>query len=165
MEHAHIMEIKNPAQVGNNQHYEAQICHDLDHTDKLHHFELATMICDLHLRLSNYSDVNNDNYYLLTAAQLVDGSHQSHNSYFNKALHIQNNDQALCLLCTFTKSHITFYLNHSPSFKQMTVNDVGKKFGLPDLYPALTDFVCHYTPDSPANYVCCRWSVKGSGQY
>ena len=44
MEHAHIMEIKNPAQAGNNQCYEAQICHDLDHTDKLCHFEFATMI-------------------------------------------------------------------------------------------------------------------------
>ena len=49
MEHAHIMEIKNPAQAGNNQCYEAQICHDLDHTDKLCHFKLATMIRDPHL--------------------------------------------------------------------------------------------------------------------
>ena len=83
------MEIKNPAQAGNNQCYEAQICRDLDHTDKLCHFEFTTMICDPHLRLSNYSDVDNN---LPTAAQLVNGSHQSHNNYFNKASHIQNND-------------------------------------------------------------------------
>ena len=39
-EHAHITEIKNPAQAGNNRQYKVQICHDLDRTDKLHRFEL-----------------------------------------------------------------------------------------------------------------------------
>ena len=150
MEHAHIMEIKNPAQAGNNQRYEAQICHDLDCTDRLCHFELATMIQDPHLRLSDYSDVDNNP---LTAAQLVNGSHQSHNNYFNKASHIQNNDQALHPLHTFTESHITFHLNCSPSFKQMTIDDMAEKFGLPDLCPTLTDFLCHYMPDNSANYV------------
>ena len=38
------MEIKNPAQTGNNQQYEAQICHDLNHTNKTCHFDLATAI-------------------------------------------------------------------------------------------------------------------------
>ena len=140
-EHAHITEIKNPTWAGNNQCYKAQICCDLDCMDILCHFELATMICNPHLRLSDYSDIDNN---LLTVAQLVDGSHQSHNNYFNKASHIQNNDWALCLLCTFTESHITFHLNHPSSFKQMTVNDAAEKFGLPDLHPTLTDFVSLY---------------------
>ena len=90
MEHAHITEIKNPAQVGNNQCYEVQICHDLNHTDKLRCFKLATTICDPHLRL-NYSNFNDVNSYLSTATQPLKGSCQSHN-YFNKALHLQNND-------------------------------------------------------------------------
>jgi hypothetical protein len=33
-EHANIMEIKDPAHLGNNQNYEAQICWHLDRTDK-----------------------------------------------------------------------------------------------------------------------------------
>ena len=154
MEHAHITEIKNPARAGNNQHYEAQICHDLNCMDKLCCLELATMIRDPHLRLSDYSDVDNNPP---TAAQLVNDSHQSHNNYFDKASHIQNNDQALRLLCTFTESHIAFHLNCSPSFKQMTVNDMAEKFGLPDLHPTLTDFLCHYMPDNSANYVIGGW--------
>ena len=35
----------------------------------------------------------------------------------------------------------------------MTVDDAAEKFGLPDLCPALTDILCHYTPDNSANYV------------
>ena len=45
-EHAHITEIKNPAQAGNNQGYEVQICRDLDHTNKIRCFDLAAAICD-----------------------------------------------------------------------------------------------------------------------
>jgi hypothetical protein len=45
-EHAHITEIKNPADSGNNQNYEEQICCNLDHMDKIHHFDLATTIKD-----------------------------------------------------------------------------------------------------------------------
>ena len=72
-EHAHITEIKNPAQVGNNQCYEVQICCDLDHTDKLRHIKLATTIHDPHLRL-NYSDIGHVNSYLSTVTQLLKGS-------------------------------------------------------------------------------------------
>ena len=39
----------------------------------------------------------------------------------------------------------------------MTVDDVAEKFGLPDLHPALTDFLCYYTPDNLANYVIGGW--------
>ena len=39
----------------------------------------------------------------------------------------------------------------------MTVNDAAEKFGLPDLRPALTDFLCHYTPDNSANYDIGGW--------
>ena len=89
-EHAHMMEIKNPARAGNNQHYEVQICHDLDHMDKLCHFKLATMTHDPHLRL-NYSDLGDVDSYPSTVTQLLEGSCQSHN-YFDKALHFQDND-------------------------------------------------------------------------
>ena len=57
-ERAHITEIKNPAHAGNNQHNKSQICYDLDHTDKLHCFELATSIYNLHLTASDYSTNN-----------------------------------------------------------------------------------------------------------
>ena len=45
-EHTHITEIKNPARAGNNWQYEAQICRDLDRTDKMCCFDLAIAIQD-----------------------------------------------------------------------------------------------------------------------
>ena len=57
-EHAHITEIKNPAQAGNNQQYKAQICHNLDHTDKLHCFKLATSVCNTHLAPSDHHNID-----------------------------------------------------------------------------------------------------------
>ena len=58
-EHAHITEIKNPAQAGNNQGYEVQICRDLDCTDKIRHFDLAAAIRNpVGLIPSNYSADN-----------------------------------------------------------------------------------------------------------
>ena len=41
-EHAHIMEIKDPAQQSNNNNYHPQICRHLDRKEKLRRFELAT---------------------------------------------------------------------------------------------------------------------------
>lgn len=150
-EHAHITEIKNPARAGNNQRYEAQICRDLDRTDKLRRFELATTIRDPHLRL-NYGEVDDVDSYLSTATQPPEGSCRSYN-YFDKALHLQDDDRALRPLRTFTNSHVAFHVNRHPNFRQMTIDDAAEKFGLPDLHPALTDFMCHYTPDDPVNYV------------
>ncbi|KAF8548502.1 hypothetical protein OG21DRAFT_1489339 [Imleria badia] len=40
-EHAHIQEIKTPAQMGNNQNYYNQIARYLDRSDKCFHFDLA----------------------------------------------------------------------------------------------------------------------------
>ena len=154
-EHAHIMEIKNPAQAGNNQCYEAQIYCDLYHTDKLCHFKLATMTHDPHLRL-NYSDLGDVNSYPSTVTQLLEGSCQSHN-YFDKASHLQDDDWALHPLHTFTNSHVAFHVNCHLSFRQMTINDAAEKFGLADLHPALTDFVCHYVPNNLVNYVIGGW--------
>ena len=54
-EHAHITKIKNPARSGNNQNYETQICRDLDRTDKLRRFDIATSIRESYMDSSNES--------------------------------------------------------------------------------------------------------------
>lgn len=51
----HITKIKNPAHIGNNQNYKLQICHDLNHTDKLCCFELTMSICAPHSIPLDYS--------------------------------------------------------------------------------------------------------------
>jgi hypothetical protein len=45
-EQAHITEIKMPSRATNNQCYEAQIVHHLDHAEKCHWFDLATSLQD-----------------------------------------------------------------------------------------------------------------------
>jgi hypothetical protein len=67
MEHTHITEIKNPSDSSNNQHYESQICHYLDQANKCHQFDLATVICEVHIDFcdwksdkSNHHDDDND---------------------------------------------------------------------------------------------------------
>ena len=54
-EHAHVMEIKNPAHAGNNQNYYAQIACHLDRSDRCFRFDLATGIAS--------HDSHSDNSY------------------------------------------------------------------------------------------------------
>ena len=155
-EHAHIMEIKCPAQAGNNYCYEAQICWDFDCTDKLCCFQLATSICDLLLEPSDYCDSNttnqsnldisqedvNDAPATILLAQLMTGFLQSPSNYFDEATVLKDDPKALFF--TFTDAHTTFHLICNPTFKQMTINEATKKFGLLDLCAALMDFMHHY---------------------
>ncbi|KIM55110.1 hypothetical protein SCLCIDRAFT_30621 [Scleroderma citrinum Foug A] len=48
-EHAHIMEIKDPAQQSNNNNYDPQICRHLNRKEKLRRFDLATTFHQLAL--------------------------------------------------------------------------------------------------------------------
>jgi hypothetical protein len=52
MEHAHIDVIKVLSCSSNNQKYEEQICHHLDHSDKCRCFDLATSICQAQMVFS-----------------------------------------------------------------------------------------------------------------
>ena len=102
-EHAHITEIKNPAQAGNNQGYEVQICRDLDCTEKICRFDLAAAIHDpVGLIPSNYSADNHSDQIVsdvsvdgkdevsapILLARLVRGSLQTPNNYFDEAVMI-----------------------------------------------------------------------------
>jgi hypothetical protein len=58
-EHTHINVIKDPTQSGNNQTFDAQVCHYLDHQEKCQLFMQATMMRDLKLhRDSDDSDLD-----------------------------------------------------------------------------------------------------------
>ena len=165
-EHAHITKIKNPTWSGNNQNYETQICHDLDCTDKLCWFDLATSICESYMDSPNESkdhssskidilqqvdsSADNNNNVRIPLAWLIAGLLGSFQNYFDKALYLRNDPQALRPLHTFTDGHTALHLNCDPSSKQMTIDEATVVYGIPDLYPALTDFIHHYTPTSPA---------------
>ena len=79
--------------------------------------------------------------------QLVEGSCQSYN-YFNKALHLQDNDQAF-----HPSIHSATLTSHSiliTTQVSCTINGTGEKFGIPDLHP---DFVLYFGQDNLVNYV------------
>ena len=88
----------------------------------------------------------------LSLAQLVKGQLQTPNDYFDDAPLLQNDSRALHPFCTFENAHTTFHPNCHLNFKQMTVEDAAKKFGLPDLRPALLDFMHHYAPEISDSY-------------
>ena len=45
-EHAHVTEIKTPAEASNNHNYDPQICQYLDRSEKCRMFELATSLAE-----------------------------------------------------------------------------------------------------------------------
>ena len=65
----------------------------------------------------------------------------------------RQDSQALWPFCTFTDTCVAFYLNQDPSIKQMSVDEAAKKYGLPDLCPALADFIHCYTPSNSVPYL------------
>ena len=80
----HITKIKNPVHTGNYQNYELQICHDLNHTDKLCCSELAMSICVPHsipLDYKKSEHTKQSNPF----AQLITSSLQSPNNYFDES--------------------------------------------------------------------------------
>ncbi|KAG2105843.1 uncharacterized protein F5147DRAFT_746400 [Suillus discolor] len=45
-------------------------------------------------------------------------------------------------LRTFIIGHMAFHLTYSPSIRSISINNAAIKFGLPDLWPAIADFLC-----------------------
>ena len=160
-EHAHITEIKIPGRSGNNQSYNPQICRWLDRSEKHRNFGLALSIHELqhnnnpndmihgtgdgndHYGASD-SDSDNDN-------DGGDGDYQfeiphqdsSHTDLFSRAAQSSatikpTTPLPLRTLCTNTTA---FKLNFRPSLSSITVDEAAIKFKLPDLRPALADYI------------------------
>ena len=66
---------------------------------------------------------------------------------------IQKDPQASQPFQTFTDNGAAFHLNRDPSFKQMSIDQVAEKYRLPDLRPALVDFIHRYMPSNSAPYL------------
>ena len=121
---------------------------------------MATAIRDSHLTpfdAGNDTDTcdsedNRDDPTALSLAQLVKGQPRTPNDYFDDAALLQNDLCALRPFRTFANTHTAFHLNRHPNFKQMMVEDAATKFGLPDLRPALVDFMYRYAPEISDSY-------------
>ncbi|KAG1837762.1 hypothetical protein F4604DRAFT_1942034 [Suillus subluteus] len=155
-EHVHITEIKDPARSSNNNNYDSQICRHLDHADKCRRFDLATSLLDLRLRtsLDQHLDIDDDAVDSddddgipadLLSTVKCPGYACPITDYFAIAKVLQHRDVGTVPLPlrTFVVGYTAFHLAYSPSIRAISVDDAAIKFGLPDLRPAIADFLRH----------------------
>lgn len=174
-ENAHISEVKVPARASNNQNYEAQICRHLDHSEKHCIFDLAMAMRNADVNFSarfacaaDGDDNDNDNTgrddeddedaLITTTSALLDavdpvsqlfGVNRKFINYFAWADLLRNSSaKESTPLRIFLVPQAAFQLARDAHFKKMAVNDVSRLFNLPDLQPALYDYVAKVKADA-----------------
>ncbi|CAA7259005.1 unnamed protein product [Cyclocybe aegerita] len=153
-ENAHIWVVKDPANSGNNQKYEPQICWYLDRVDKLDIFDLATVIAEAGLDFRGVlfdtnagndkcdwdtEDEEDDAPLLVNATgelmTLIDPvKYRQHSGrkptdYFYRATLLKRG-----LLSTASQpprthrsaENVVFHLRHDPSFKRLFIDEVAQ---------------------------------------
>jgi len=142
-EHTHITEIKVPGRSGNNQDHNPQICRWLDRSEKHRNFSLA-----LHL-VSDTGPADTLDDEELNGAD--DGDHlddiqpaSSPPDLFAQAIQLSASisPSTPLPLRTFHSESTAFHLNRHPVI-ELTVEEIAVKFKLPDLRPALADYIRH----------------------
>jgi Plavaka transposase len=168
-EHAHITTIKDPARSGNNQNYEPQICRYLDRLDKLRHFDLATCIKEAKVDFRAGPGAEEDNLegegleeddFLVTSSSSLlthidpvsslSGPYRNIVDYFYRASELKQllqhrKDIPLPLRTSECSSHVAIHLGRDPSYKQLLVDEVAQMYQIPDLRPALGDYLQRIT--------------------
>ncbi|KAI6104344.1 hypothetical protein F5141DRAFT_1216885 [Pisolithus sp. B1] len=145
--HAHIQEVKVPAQLSNNQNYYDQIARYLDRSDKCFHFDVTTYFetrhegnpsedddleeeHDIELDFNNCSLCDHMNLPCLPLNYFV----------ITNALACDSIPNAPKPHCTFSNITTAFHLATKPSLC-MTIDDAAILFKLPDLRPAIGEFL------------------------
>lgn len=154
-EHAHITAVKDPARSSNNNNYNPQICRHLDREEKCRRFDLATSLLDpdkLNPVLEGFDEGDNEGEDddedipadLLSVVPFP-GRSRPITNYFVVAKRLRHKDVGSIPLPlrTFTAGWTAFHLAYCPSIRTITIDDAALKFGLPDLRPALADFLSH----------------------
>lgn len=164
-ERAHITEIKNPSNSGNNQNLESQICRYLDREDKCRRFDLATAVREARLDFRDLPDdsanIDSDDdddegneqvETVNTTASLLSNIDPTHPltgatrinaDYFQLATDQQHVPSFVTtdLSRTFLGAKTALHLARDPSIKRMSVNETAKMFHLPDLHRAIVDYL------------------------
>ena len=167
-ENAHISVVKDPGRSGNNQDYESQICRYLDRSDKVRQFDLATAIRGAHIDfralfdcenvppLPDSSDIDSDSESDVTVISSTSALLKNIDlvspllapsrtiDYFDLASQLHH-DSGISIPHPFrtqkSSQNVAFHLTHDANYKKMTINEVATKFNLPDLRPALGDYM------------------------
>ena len=147
-EHAHITEIKIPGRSGNNRSYHPQICRHLDRSEKHRNFSLALSIQELQMGAGTDPEAED----IDDSADLYSGDDDDEESLLGCLLQPDLFARTIYLSAHFTPSTplplrvqhtntTAFQLNFHPSLPPTTVDEAAIKFNLPDLRPALADYV------------------------
>ncbi|KAG2139639.1 uncharacterized protein EDB93DRAFT_1253055 [Suillus bovinus] len=126
-EHAHITEVKNPARSTNNNNYAPQICCYLDRADKCNRFDLAIDLLDGKLN----DDIDEDADVEIVAVEIPSSAQQPD----------QPPGSIPIPLCSFVVGRTALHLAYDPSIRNISVDEVAVTFNLPDLCPAIADFL------------------------
>jgi hypothetical protein len=167
-EHAHITAIKDPARSGNNRGYESQICRYLDRLDKLRQFDLATSIREAKVDFRAGLGTEEDGFEGEEAQELDEGDVLLVTSSSSLLTHIDpvsslsgprkifdyfycaselkrslqyDQDVPFPLRTFMCTSHVAVHLSRDPSYKRLPVDEVAQMYNIPDLRPALSDYL------------------------
>ena len=152
-ERAHITEVKVPGRSGNNRSYNPQICRWLDRSEKHRNFSLALSLQNIH---HSRHDLDEDDLDP-PDQELTDNIDDDHDErvpygpqptaqpqdFFARSAWLSSNitTSTLLPLRTFHTETTAFQLNRLPGLKKATVDEIAIKFKIPDLRPALADYV------------------------
>ncbi|KAH9475942.1 hypothetical protein JR316_0011504 [Psilocybe cubensis] len=167
-EHAHIEVVKAPSSSSNNQRYEPQVCQYLDRRDKLRNFDLFTAIREMRIDFraihsatitdeeeQEEGDEGEENGEVVmdTTSELLSTimpmtTFQSAKSnrivdYFYKAsLYERSVLEGPVPYRTFSCSkNVVAHLSRDASSKRLHIDEVASIFKIPDLRPAIADYV------------------------
>ena len=186
-ERAHIDAIKVPSENTNNGQYGPQICQHLDRDEKRRLFDLATAIHeaggDLESIIYNApSDVqddgsddldgelNEDWIAELDTASRVCGSSRQTVDLFTAASVLatfalsEGSSGIPRPLRTFSTSWAAFNLNRRPDIARMSIDSVAEKYNLPDLRPALLDFLRKHSQNPSFHQVGGRRGTQANAE-
>ncbi|KAG1817263.1 uncharacterized protein BJ212DRAFT_1446773 [Suillus subaureus] len=131
-EHAHITEIKDPARSSNNVNYDLQIYHDQS---------LHSQVQDVDIDPQDNVDTDADKTIECPSTVHSSGYSCPITDYFSIARKLQHMDSVPLPLCSFIIEHAAFHLSYDPTIRKVTVDEIADKFGLPDLWSAIADYL------------------------
>uniref|UniRef100_A0A8H7XQ13 DUF6830 domain-containing protein n=1 Tax=Psilocybe cubensis TaxID=181762 RepID=A0A8H7XQ13_PSICU len=188
-EHAHIEVVKAPSSSSNNQRYEPQVCRYLDRRDKLRNFDLFTAIREMRIDFraihsatitdeeeQEEGDEGEENGEVVmdTTSELLSTimpmtTFQSAKSnrivdYFYKAsLYERGVLEGPVPYRTFSCSkNVVAHLSRDASSKRLHIDEVASIFKIPDLRPAIADYVSLINKESNPRQTNSRgYHIKG----
>ena len=153
-EHAHITEVKTPGRSGNNRSYNPQICRYLDLMEKHRNFSLALSTrkpkapahsAGISLDDDDPDDEDDDNDNDFSGGENIPSSPHSSpqpNLFSHATWLVRNTSPFTPLPLRAQQTDSTaFQLNYRPNILSATVEEVASTFRLPDLRPALADYI------------------------